>query len=146
MEQTHPSNYTHAEPTSTCQHCPSFICVCLSSSWPTWLQLYASCITWLQITISRKTQQMQIIGWRLLWWLVLWYGTSPKHYWVHTIFVTRTQQITDTLFFKQQFITQPTITPEPEDAVAQALHDLTHSLTQHINALGTKQFDAICTM
>jgi hypothetical protein len=60
-----------------------------------------------------------------------WYlGTSPKHYRDHIIFVsaTKTQRITNTIFFKHCYITQPTITPK--DAVVQALQDLTHTLSQ----------------
>ena len=42
-----------------------------------------------------------------------WYlKTSPEHYQAHLVFVkaTRTKRITDTVFFKHKFITQPTVT------------------------------------
>ena len=39
--------------------------------------------------------------------------TSPEHYRCHEVFVkaTKSKRITDTVFFKHKYITQPTVTP-----------------------------------
>ncbi|KAL7475074.1 hypothetical protein ACHAW6_001009, partial [Cyclotella cf. meneghiniana] len=53
-----------------------------------------------------------------------WYlRTSPEHYRCHVVFVkaTRSKRITDTVFFKHKYITQPTVTPA--DAIVKAYHD-----------------------
>jgi len=58
-----------------------------------------------------------------------WYiGTSTKHYRCHRIYVknTRSERISDTVFFKHKHITQPTVTPA--DTIVKALDDLTHAL------------------
>ncbi len=41
-----------------------------------------------------------------------WYlGTSPKHYWCHNIFCTKTrvERISDTVFFQDWYLTQPVV-------------------------------------
>ena len=58
-----------------------------------------------------------------------WYiGTLMEHYRCHRIYVkkTRSERISDTVFFKHKYITQPTVTPE--DTIVKALDDLTHPL------------------
>ena len=52
------------------------------------------------------------------WWYL---RTSPKHYRCHVVFVKKTRSIRelDMVYFKHQYITQPTITPE--DAIVKAL-------------------------
>ena len=76
-----------------------------------------------------------------------WYlGTSREHYWCHIIFVNarKTKQITDTVFFKHRYITQPTLTAE--DTVVQALQDLMQAIKQQRNVKGAGQFNAIAKM
>ena len=54
-----------------------------------------------------------------------WYlRTSPEHYRCHIVFVKKTQskRVTDTVFFKHKYITQPAITPA--DAIIKAYNDL----------------------
>ncbi|KAL7476769.1 hypothetical protein ACHAW6_002606, partial [Cyclotella cf. meneghiniana] len=58
-----------------------------------------------------------------------WYlQTSPEHYRCHFVFVkaTRHKRITDTLFFKHKYITQPTVTHA--DAIVQAYQNLTRAI------------------
>jgi hypothetical protein len=54
-----------------------------------------------------------------------WYlGTSPKHYWCHNIFWTKTraERISDTVFFQHWYLTQPVVTPA--DAIINAMKNL----------------------
>ncbi len=58
-----------------------------------------------------------------------WYlGTSPEHYRCHIIFCqkTRSERISDTVFFQHKYITQPTVTPE--DQIVKAIRDLTAAI------------------
>ena len=62
-----------------------------------------------------------------------WYlKTSPDHYRCHWIFVkaTRAKQISDTVFFKHEYITQPTMTTD--DLVIKAIHLYDISLIWHL--------------
>jgi hypothetical protein len=54
------------------------------------------------------------------WWYL---QTSPEHYWCHQIYVkkTKSERISDTVFFKHRYLTQPTVTPA--DTVIKALGD-----------------------
>jgi hypothetical protein len=66
-----------------------------------------------------------------------WYiGTLTEHYQCHRIYVkkTRSKQISDTVFFKHKYITQPTVTPA--DTIVKALDDLTHALKEWRNVKG----------
>ena len=62
-----------------------------------------------QMHVSRDRQgtwaEHSIDGWYL--------GTSPEHYICHIIYTkgTQSKRISDTVFFKTKFITQPTLTP-----------------------------------
>ncbi len=58
-----------------------------------------------------------------------WYlGTSLEHYHCHKIFCQKThsERISDTVFFKHRYITQPTVTPE--DQIVKAIGNLTSAL------------------
>jgi hypothetical protein len=60
-----------------------------------------------------------------------WYlGTSTEHYRCHKIFCkkTRSKRISDSVFFQDQYITQPTITTD--DQIIIAVGDLTSALRQ----------------
>ena len=73
-----------------------------------------------------------------------WYlRTSPEHYRSHIVLVkaTRAKRITDTVFFKHKFITQPTVTPV--DAIIKACQDLKLALQGKSNIKGNVQMDAI---
>ena len=73
-----------------------------------------------------------------------WYlQTSPEHYRCHIVFVkkTRHKRVSDTVYFKHKYITQPTITPA--NAVVKALQDLMHAIKGKCNNKGTAQFNAI---
>jgi hypothetical protein len=51
-----------------------------------------------------------------------WYlQTSPEHYQCHQIYVkkTKSERISDTVFFKHRYLTQPTVTPA--DTIIKAL-------------------------
>ena len=66
-----------------------------------------------------------------------WYiGTSPEHYRCHKIYVktTRSERISDTVFFKHRYITQPTLTPN--DTLVKAIDDLTHAIRGQKNHKG----------
>ena len=58
-----------------------------------------------------------------------WYiRSSPEHYRTHVIFVkaTRKTRVSDTVYFKHKYLTQPTLTPA--DAIVQAYRDLIHAI------------------
>jgi len=66
-----------------------------------------------------------------------------EHYRCHKIYVkkTRSERISDTVFFKHKYITQPTVTPA--DTIVKALDDLTHSLKGRRNVKGEVQMDTL---
>ena len=73
-----------------------------------------------------------------------WYlQTSPEHYRCHIIYVkqTKSERVSDTVFFKTKFITQPTLTPA--DVITKALNDLTQALKGKSNQQGLDQIDAL---
>lgn len=73
-----------------------------------------------------------------------WYiGTSMEHYRCHIIYVkkTRSESISDTVFFKHKYITQPTVTPA--DTIIKALDDLTIALKGRKNVKGAIQIEAL---
>ncbi len=73
-----------------------------------------------------------------------WYlGSSNKHYQCHKIYVkkTRSKHISDKVFFKHRYITQPTLTPT--DTIVKALDDLTHALKGRKNVEGDAQIEAL---
>jgi hypothetical protein len=73
-----------------------------------------------------------------------WYiGTSMEHYRCHRIYVkkTRSERISDTVFFKHKYITQPTVTPA--DTIVKALDDLTHALKGRRNVQGTSEIETL---
>ncbi|KAL7475055.1 hypothetical protein ACHAW6_000989, partial [Cyclotella cf. meneghiniana] len=58
-----------------------------------------------------------------------WYlRTSPEHYRCHVVFVkaTKSKCITDTVFFKHKYITQPTVTHA--DAIVNAYHNMVKAI------------------
>ncbi len=74
----------------------------------------------------------------------VWYlGTSNDHYKCHRIYVkkTRSEQISDTVFFKHRYITQPTLMQVV--TIAKALDDLTHALKGRKNVKGDAQIKAL---
>ena len=73
-----------------------------------------------------------------------WYlQTSPQHYCCHVIYVkqTRSKRVSDTVFFKTKFITQPTLTLA--DVITKALNDLTQALKGKSNQQGIDQIEAL---
>jgi len=73
-----------------------------------------------------------------------WYlQTSPEHYRCHVIYVkqTKSERISDTVFFKTKYITQPTLTPA--DVISKALKDLTQALKGKSNQQGLEQIEAL---
>ena len=66
-----------------------------------------------------------------------------EHYICHKIYVkkTRSERISDTVFFKHKYITQPTVTPA--DTIVKALDDLTHALKGRRNVKGETQMEAL---
>ncbi len=73
-----------------------------------------------------------------------WYlGTSNEHYRCHIIYVkkTRSERISDTVFFKHRYITQPTSTQA--DIILKALDDLTHALKGRKKVKGDAQIEAL---
>ena len=66
-----------------------------------------------------------------------------EHYRCHKIYVktTRSKRISDTVFFKHKYITQPTVTPA--DTIVKALDDLTHALKGMRNVKGEAQIEAL---
>jgi hypothetical protein len=69
--------------------------------------------------------------------------TSTKHYWCHRIHVkkTRREWISDTVYFKRKYITQPTLLPA--DTIVKALDDLTHALKGKKNVKDKAQIETL---
>ena len=73
-----------------------------------------------------------------------WYlRTSPEHYRCHVVFVkaTRAKRITDTVFFKHKYITQPTVTPA--DAIVRAYHNLIAAINGIKNTKSDAHLEAL---
>jgi hypothetical protein len=73
-----------------------------------------------------------------------WYlWTSPEHYQCHIIYVkhTKSERVSDMVYFKHKHITQPALTPE--DTIVKALNDLTHALKERRNTKGTLEIEAL---
>ncbi len=73
-----------------------------------------------------------------------WYlGTSNKHYRCHIIYVkkTRSKRISDTVFFKHRYITQPTLMQA--DIIVKAIDDLTYALKGRKNVKSNAQIEAL---
>ena len=72
--------------------------------------------------------------------------TSPKHYQCDEIFIKATwwTRISDAVFFKHKYITQPTVTPA--DAIIKALQDMTQALEWNFDNKGTVHMQAINKM
>ncbi len=73
-----------------------------------------------------------------------WYlQTSPEHYQCHQIYVKKmkSKSISDTVFFKHRYLTQPTVTPV--DLIVKALEDLTQALKGRRNMKGIEQIKAL---
>eukprot|EP00804_Cyclotella_cryptica_P001048 CCRYP_008349-RA/>CCRYP_008349-RA protein AED:0.36 eAED:0.38 QI:0/0/0/1/0/0/3/0/608 len=69
-----------------------------------------------------------------------WYlKTSPEHYRCHIVFVKKTQakRVTDTVFFKHKYITQPEV--KPADVIIKAYNDLKAALQGMKNTSDSKQ-------
>jgi hypothetical protein len=72
-----------------------------------------------------------------------WYlQTSPEHYQCYKIYVKQTKidRISDTVYFKPKYITQPTLTPA--EVIVKALNDLTQALKGKNNMKGLEQIKA----
>ena len=74
-----------------------------------------------------------------------WYiNTSPDHYRCFTIFnkETRAERVSDTVFFKHKYLTQPTVTPK--DAIMMAAKQLAKALAGDLPAtLGETELQAL---
>ena len=111
--------YSESSPTTQCS--TKSISLCLSS-WVIWLQLNAIHTIGIHSTISHETKEKSFVGWVFNGQLVI--RTSPKYYRCYKIFVKDTRQtcISDILYFKHKYITQPTVTPA--DAINKAWQHL----------------------
>jgi hypothetical protein len=73
-----------------------------------------------------------------------WYlRTSSEHYRWHQIYVKKmkSERISDTVFFKHRYVTQPIVTPA--DLIVKALGDLTQALKGRRNMKGIEQIEAL---
>jgi len=73
-----------------------------------------------------------------------WYlETSKEHYRCHKVHVKRTnsKKITDTVFFKHRYITQPSVTSA--DILTKAIEDLSAALKQQRNTKGLQEMEAL---
>jgi hypothetical protein len=73
----------------------------------------------------------------------LYLQTSPEHYCCHIVFVkaTKSKQITDTVFFKHKYITQPTVMHA--DAIVNSYHNLVKTIQGLSNTNNHAHFKAI---
>ena len=73
-----------------------------------------------------------------------WYiQTSPEHYCCHKIHVKKTnsERVSDTVFFKHKYITQPTLISA--DILTKAINDLAHALKGRRNTKGIMELEAL---
>lgn len=73
-----------------------------------------------------------------------WYlKISPEHYRYHIMFVKKTQskRVTDTVFFKHKYITQPEV--EPTDVIIKAYRDLRAALQGIKNTADSRQMQTL---
>ena len=73
-----------------------------------------------------------------------WYlKTSDEHYRCHNVFIkkSRSERISDTVFFQHRYITNPTVTHE--DKVVKALGDVKQALLNKKNSRGKEQMKAL---
>jgi hypothetical protein len=73
-----------------------------------------------------------------------WYlRTSTEHYLCHVVYVkkTRSERISDTVWFKHKYITQPNVTPV--DQIVKAINDLTCALKGRKNTDGLEQMEEL---
>jgi hypothetical protein len=73
-----------------------------------------------------------------------WYlQTSPEHYRCYQIYVkkTKSERISDTVFIKHRYLTQPTVTPA--DTIIKALGDLSQALKGRRKMKGIEQIEAL---
>ena len=73
-----------------------------------------------------------------------WYlQTSLEHYRCYVIYVkqTKNERISDTVYFKTKYITQPTLTDA--DVITKALNDLSQALKRKNNTKGLEQIEAL---
>ncbi len=73
-----------------------------------------------------------------------WYiQTSPKHYRCHVIYKknTKSMRISDTVWFKHKYITQPIVTPAV--MIVKALTDLTQALKGRTNLNRLEQIESL---
>ncbi len=76
-----------------------------------------------------------------------WYvGTSNEHYRCHKVFCkrTRAERISDTVWFKHRYITQPTITSN--DMVIKAIGDLSAEMKKKVNMVGIDEMEVLKKM
>jgi hypothetical protein len=73
-----------------------------------------------------------------------WYlQTSPEHYRCHQIYVkkSKSERISDTVFYKHRYLTQPTVTLA--NSIVKACKDLTQALKGRRNMKGIEQIEAL---
>ena len=73
-----------------------------------------------------------------------WYlGASDKHYRCHKVWnvETKAERVSDTVFFKHKYITQPTLTPE--DVMIRAILNLRNAIQKAKDKKGDVNFEAI---
>ncbi len=71
----------------------------------------------------------------------LYLGTLHEHYRCHIIQVKKSKTISDKVFFKHKYITQPTLTPT--DTLVKAIDDLTCALKGSRNLQGIQQIERL---
>ncbi len=73
-----------------------------------------------------------------------WYlQTSPEHYRCHKVHVKKmnSKRVSDTVFFKHKYITQPTLSSA--DILKKAINNLMHALKGRRNTNGIKEIEAL---
>lgn len=76
-----------------------------------------------------------------------WYlGSSMEHYRCHKIFckATRSERVSDTVFFQHRYITQPSLTPEHH--IVKAVGDLASALRRRVNKQGKEEMSILKQM
>ncbi len=89
-------------------------------------------------SILAATDPRSLTGWYL--------GTSTEHYCCHKKFCTKTrsERISDTIFFWHSYLTQPIISSD--DQIVKAIGDLSSALRQQINARRKEEMEVLVKM
>ena len=115
-----PTSDTNGESRTTIQRGPDDVSMAIRPR-QLWLQQNTAGANGMCSSNTAKQWEASIVGSKHNQWEYL--QTSPEHYQCHVIYVkqTKSKRVSDTVFFKKKYITQPTMTQS--DIISKALID-----------------------